>query len=263
MIPLGASLSYADSQQKKQQNAVESPDSQQKKQQNTVTFGDAPSTQTRSDDSSSGGSGRIGVNVYDSDDAKTQDDIKLYSVSWNCETSSVRIVAGPDVTSLHAYVRTGSYGVTEAVHAPEEMLEGRKVFASSIKWGESYLGVQLIDISGSILQTRSESINITGCTGERTFDKYVQPESTLPSAVTQTEEEGAATQRTEDAPIIAGQETIFDSPLHQQLKGDIPADMVQCNEGLVLVLKPNMEESACVKELTAHKLVMRGWIYTR
>ena len=161
----------------------------------------------------------------------------------------VRIVAGPDASDLHATVRTTAYGLTEATHTSDEMLEGRKVFTSSIQPNESYLGVQLIDISGRTLQIRSESITITECIGEKTFDVY-QPEST--SAII---EEAAAKTR-EDT--ITGQRTIFDSPLHQ-LKIGIPADQVQCNEGLVLVLKPSMEESACVTESTAPKLVLRGW----
>ena len=197
-----------------------------------------------------GGSGRgnTGVSVS-GDDSKLLDDVKLYSVSWDCVNGLVRIVAGPDASGLHATVRTTAYGLTGATHASDEMLEGRKVFTSSIQPNESYLGVQLTDISGRTLQIRSESITITECIGEKTFDVY-QPEST--SAII---EEAAAKAR-EDT--ITGQRTIFDSPLHQ-LKIGIPADQVQCNEGLVLVLKPSMEESACVTESTAPKLVLRGW----
>ena len=141
-------------------------------------------------------------------------------------------------------MRTTQLGVHQASIAGDD-IPGYRAFVSNMDKTEDYIGIKAVALHGRDSITISESINITECTGERTFDEYMQPESTLPSAVTQTEEEG--------------QETIFDSPLYQQLKGNIPAEMVQCNEGLVLVLKPNMEESACVRESTAHKLVMRGW----
>ena len=186
------------------------------------------------------------------------DNVYIKSVSWDCNAGTIKIIAGPDSDYLSISVRTTQLGVHQASMAGDD-IPGYRAFVSNMDKTEDYIGIKAVAPHGRDSTTISESINITECTGERTFDEYMQPESTLPSAVTQTEEEGAATQRTEDTPVTEGQETIFDSPLYQQLKGDIPAEMVQCNEGLVLVLKPNMEESACVKESTAHKLVMRGW----
>ena len=172
------------------------------------------------------------------------DDIYLKSVSWDCNAGTIKIIAGPDSDYLSVSVHTTQLGVHQASIAGDD-IPGYRAFVSNMDKTEDYIGIKAVALHGRNSTTISESINITECTGERTFDEYMQPESTLPSAVTQTEEEG--------------QETIFDSPLYQQLKGDIPAEMVQCNEGLVLILRPNMEESACVKESTAHKLVMRGW----
>ena len=186
------------------------------------------------------------------------DNVYIKSVSWDCNAGTIKIIAGPDSDYLSISVRTTQLGVHQASMAGDD-IPGYRAFVSNMDKTEDYIGIKAVALHGRDSTIISESINITECTGERTFDEYMQPESTLPSAVTQTEEERAATQRTEDTPVTEGQETIFDSPLHQQLKGDIPAEMVQCNEGLVLILKPNMEESACVKESTAHKLVMRGW----
>ena len=186
------------------------------------------------------------------------DNVYIKSVSWDCNAGTIKIIAGPDSDYLSISVRTTQLGAHQASVAGDD-IPGYRAFVSNMDKTEDYIGIKAVAPHSRDPATISESINITECTGERIFDEYMQPESTLPSAVTQTEEEVAATQRTEDTPVTEGQKTIFDSPLHQQLKGNIPAEMVQCNEGLVLILKPNMEESACVRESTAHKLVMRGW----
>ena len=193
---------------------------------------------------SSGSGGGGGGGGGGSSSSTWVDDIYLKSVSWDCNAGTIKIIAGPDSDYLSVSVRTTQLGVHQASIAGDD-IPGYRAFVSNMDKTEDYIGIKAVALHGRDSITISESINITECTGERTFDEYMQPESTLPSAVTQTEEEG--------------QETIFDSPLYQQLKGNIPAEMVQCNEGLVLVLKPNMEESACVRESTAHKLVMRGW----
>ena len=194
--------------------------------------------------SGGGGGGGSGGGGGGSSSSTWVDDIYLKSVSWDCNAGTIKIIAGPDSDYLSISVRTTQLGVHQASIAGDD-IPGYRAFVSNMDKTEDYIGIKAVALHGRDSITISESINITECTGERTFDEYMQPESTLTSAVTQTEEEG--------------QETIFDSPLYQQLKGDIPAEMVQCNEGLVLVLKPNMEESACVRESTAHKLVMRGW----
>ncbi len=202
-----------------------------------LTFPGSPPGSSGSGSGSGGGGGGGSSSTW-------VDDIYLKSVSWDCNAGTIKIIAGPDSDYLSVSVRTTQLGVHQASIAGDD-IPGYRAFVSNMDKTEDYIGIKAVALHGRDSITISESINITECTGERTFDEYMQPESTLPSAVTQTEEEG--------------QETIFDSPLYQQLKGNIPAEMVQCNEGLVLVLKPNMEESACVRESTAHKLVMRGW----
>ncbi len=49
------------------------------------------------------------------------------------------------------------------------------------------------------------------------------------------------------------------SPLKQQQNG-IPLDEIQCKESLTLVIKSSNNSPACVKPLTAKKLIQCGWI---
>ena len=224
----------------------------------TVTILDTDAVTPSPGGGSSGGGGGGGGGGGSGGGPIRIDNVYIKSVSWDCNAGTIKIIAGPDSDYLSISVRTTQLGVHQASVAGDD-IPGYRAFVSNMDKTEDYIGIKAVAPHSRDPAIISESINITECTGERTFDEYMQPESTLPSAVTQTEEEREATQRTEDTPVTEGQETIFDSPLYQQLKGDIPAEMVQCNEGLVLVLKPNMEESACVKESTAHKLVMRGW----
>lgn len=48
------------------------------------------------------------------------------------------------------------------------------------------------------------------------------------------------------------------SPL-QQFKSGIQIERIQCNEGLLVAIKPSNNSPACVKESTLEKLMQRGW----
>src|SRR5256885_2673868 len=51
---------------------------------------------------------------------------------------------------------------------------------------------------------------------------------------------------------------VFQSP-KQQLEQGWSADLVKCNDGLILIKKISNSSPACVKTQTAQKLVERGW----
>ena len=58
-------------------------------------------------------------------------------------------------------------------------------------------------------------------------------------------------------PIISATAISYDSPLKQSTS--VSADMVQCNDGLVLIIKNSDGSPACVKPDTKAVLIERGW----
>ncbi len=58
-------------------------------------------------------------------------------------------------------------------------------------------------------------------------------------------------------PIISATAISYDSPLKQS--ASVSAEMVQCNDGLVLIIKNSDGSAACVKPDTKAVLIERGW----
>ena len=148
--------------------------------------------------------------------------INLYSVSWDCNAETIKIIAGPDTPGLSASVRTSISGVHQAVvsdYSPDD----RKVFTSSMQQNESYIGITLSSISGRDLAVRSESINVSECVGMQTFD------------------------------VPAGTADMDDTP------SSMPVPDAVCNDGRVPVINVRGDNS-CVWPSSVEILIQRGWI---
>ncbi len=130
--------------------------------------------------SSSGGGGGGGGGGHPASGSLDDIYVDLYSVSWDCNAGTVRIIAGPDEPELvSAQVRTTAYGMQQAAIS-DEMLEGRIVFTSGIAADESYLGVQVHAMSGRSILSASEGITVQECVGEETFSTYREPAGLIP-----------------------------------------------------------------------------------
>ena len=133
--------------------------------------------------SSSGGGGGGGGGGGSHPASGSLDDISvdLYSVSWDCNAGTVRIIAGPDEPDLvSAQIRTTAYGMQQAAILSDEMLEGCIVFTSGIAPDESYVGVQVHAMSGRSILSVSEGITVQECVGEETFSTYREPADPIP-----------------------------------------------------------------------------------
>ncbi len=183
--------------------------------------------------SSGGGGGRTGVGPSTGGTTTIPQigEIVLYSASWDCSTGVLKVIAGPDSDLLSLQIRTSTSGVKQ-VEQSDEILKNRAIFTASIDKNENYVGLKLIATSGRNVGVVSESINISQCTGEKTFNEYVEKQ------------------------ISTSKMNPFDSPLQQVKRGVLPAD-VKCNDSRQLYIK-NSISPVCLYHDSYEKLIEYG-----
>ena len=109
----------------------------------------------------SGGGGGRGSSTW-------VDDIYLKSVSWDCNTGTIKIIAGPDSDYISVAVHTTQLGIHQASMAGDD-IPGYRAFVSPMHKTEDYINIKVVALSGRNLVTISESIDVDACVGERTY----------------------------------------------------------------------------------------------
>jgi hypothetical protein len=98
----------------------------------------------------------------------------LYSVSWNCNDDTVRVITSDGSHDVVFFGKT--QGRINAVSDDTQNLPGRTVFTANYYDDVMFLRVYSVD--GRFISSISESIRPDSCVGEKIFNEYAAPSGT-------------------------------------------------------------------------------------